>query len=216
MEINSNVPLRYGVLIHPSRSTMLNDEASYPYFTVSQGENKLVSLSKLNLDSIDHDENPCNDNDIESSMMCRVQKSNQMFVKEHNCTLPWMSNINLEVCQITEEINETDSVTIGDKAMYWEEKLLWNVKEDDCPEIPKCKRSIYKVDIKEGPKHEGSSHANVVIEFESPNVQNIVDTIAYDLQSLIGEVGGTLGLFLGLSTYSFVELIEYLMNKLFK
>ena len=41
------------------------------------------------------------------------------------------------------------------------------------------------------------------------------DTVAYYLQSLIGEVGGTLGLFLGLSTMSFIDFIEFIFRKLF-
>ena len=53
------------------------------------------------------------------------------------------------------------------------------------------------------------------IQLESPNVQTIKDQVAYDLQSLIGEVGGTLGLFLGLSTMSFIDFIEFIFRKLF-
>ena len=55
----------------------------------------------------------------------------------------------------------------------------------------------------------------VKIKFESSIVLNIVDYYTYDLQSLIGEVGGTLGLFMGLSIYSFVDFFEYVINKLF-
>ena len=53
------------------------------------------------------------------------------------------------------------------------------------------------------------------IQLESPNVQTIEDSIAYDLQSLIGEVGGTLGLFLGLSTMSFIDFILFILSKVF-
>lgn len=60
------------------------------------------------------------------------------------------------------------------------------------------------------------SQSRVKIQLENPYVQTIEDSIAYDLQSLIGEVWGTLGLFLGLSTYSFVEFLVLLINKIFK
>ena len=56
--------------------------------------------------------------------------------------------------------------------------------------------------------------ANVYIYLERETVQNVIDSYAYDLQSLIGEVGGTLGLFLGLSTYSVVEFVTYIIEKI--
>ena len=53
------------------------------------------------------------------------------------------------------------------------------------------------------------------IKLRNPNVLNIVDSYSYDIQSFIGEVGGTLGLFLGLSMFSIVEFIEYILRKLY-
>ena len=89
-----------------------------------------------------------------------------------------------------------------------------------CPQMPKCKRSIYKLSKEPNANNwYGSSMqdqpSNLKIQLESPNVQTIKDQVAYDLQSLIGEVGGTLGLFLGLSTMSFIDFIEFIFRKLF-
>ena len=53
------------------------------------------------------------------------------------------------------------------------------------------------------------------IRLENPNVLTIVDSYSYDIQSFVGEVGGTLGLFLGLSVFSFVEFAEYLLRKMY-
>ena len=58
------------------------------------------------------------------------------------------------------------------------------------------------------------SGSTLMIEMESTNVQSIVDSVAYDFQSFIGEVGGTLGLFLGLSMFSFVQFFEYIIRKI--
>ena len=65
-----------------------------------------------------------------------------------------------------------------------------------CPQMPKCKRSIYKLSKEPNANNwYGSSMqdrpSNLKIQLESPNVQTIKDQVAYDLQSLIGEVGGT-------------------------
>ena len=123
-----------------------------------------------------------------------------------------MENDLFDICPIAEYSKDNKSVTIGEKAEDWY-KQMWNVK--DCPAIPSCNRTIYKVEIqKDQDSNWAENKAYLKIQLESPNVQKIVDTYSYDLQSLIGEVGGTLGLFLGLSTYSFVEFIEYLIKKL--
>ena len=61
-------------------------------------------------------------------------------------------------------------------------------------------------------KNHGST---MIIKLESPNVKSVVDSFAYDLQSLIGEVGGTLGLCLGLSMISFVDFFEFIIRKFF-
>ena len=85
-----------------------------------------------------------------------------------------------------------------------------------CPQMPRCKRSVYKLAIKPNAYLAHSSTGSALkIQLESPNVQTIEDSVAYDVQSLIGEVGGTLGLFLGLSTMSFIDLFEFIFRKLF-
>ena len=78
--------------------------------------------------------------------------------------------------------------------------------------MPKCERSMYKTTMT---KDFHSSENDLVIRLENPNVLTIVDSYSYDIQSFVGEVGGTLGLFLGLSVFSFVEFAEYLLRKIY-
>ena len=59
------------------------------------------------------------------------------------------------------------------------------------------------------------SRSYLKIDLQNTYVQNVEDNIAYDFQSFIGEVGGTLGLFLGLSFVSFIEFTEFLIGKIF-
>ena len=46
-------------------------------------------------------------------------------------------------------------------------------------------------------------------------VEYHIDSISYDMQSLIGEIGGTLGLTIGLSFFSFAEWFTETLNYLF-
>ena len=49
------------------------------------------------------------------------------------------------------------------------------------------------------------------VNLSDPIVEYNIDAISYDLQSLVGEIGGTLGLTIGLSFLSFSEyLIQFM------
>jgi hypothetical protein len=52
------------------------------------------------------------------------------------------------------------------------------------------------------------------IQPASQNVVEINDTLSYDGQSFVGEVGGTLGLMLGLSFISVFDLVDMIYSTL--
>ena len=113
-----------------------------------------------------------------------------------------------ELCPI---IDKNRNQSYADIVATWYDNYLLNDK--DCPKMPKCKRSIYQMDLSTT-DHGNFEKSNLLIKLKNPNILTIVDEYSYDLQSFIGEVGGTLGLFLGLSMFSFIELIEYVLRKL--
>ena len=49
--------------------------------------------------------------------------------------------------------------------------------------------------------------SRVTVRFKSHLVENMEEVLTYDLQSLIGEVGGTMGMYLGASILSIVEVL---------
>ena len=52
------------------------------------------------------------------------------------------------------------------------------------------------------------STACISVSFTNPIAENIITESSYDVQSLIGEIGGTLGLFLGLSGLGLMEMMN--------
>ncbi len=78
-------------------------------------------------------------------------------------------------------------------------------------------RSLYSLET----KYQGnfskteSLFANVQLNLVKPEVTYIEDHEVYDLQSFIGEVGGTLGLMLGLSFSSVLDVMDLMAAKLF-
>ena len=60
--------------------------------------------------------------------------------------------------------------------------------------------------------------SDIRIEYNDPMVQYSTDYINYDMQSFIGEIGGFLGLTVGLSFYYicelFIDFFKYITGKL--
>ena len=68
-------PVRYMVLIHNSRETMVNDFVTDPYVTMGIREEKWILISKSNLKSIQTQENPCSKDDDKSIRTeCKLRK----------------------------------------------------------------------------------------------------------------------------------------------
>ena len=132
-----------------------------------------------------------------------------------NCTLPWTNDERYKLCPI---LDKNRNQSYFDIIKTWEE--YYSNETNGCPQVPKCRRTVYKMVTHPYPitpnyHGEHDTKAKLLIEMESSNVQTIQDSVAYDLQSLIGEVGGTLGLFLGLSAMSFVDLVGFIYRKAF-
>ena len=94
---------------------------------------------------------------------------------------------------------------------FWDlQKSLLQFK---CENLPRCKRSIYDASFEPSFEKPGVNKALVRIQLASSTVEFITDSYDYDLQSFIGEVGGTLGLLLGLSFLSVFDLFELFLQK---
>ena len=128
-----------------------------------------------------------------------------MIMTKFNCTLPWTTNERYKICPI---IDKNQNQTYADIVTTWHDNFVHH--EKNCPKMPKCKRFLYKMDLFSNDGY----YSSLSIKLTDPNILTIVDGYSYDLQSFIGEVGGTLGLFLGLSMFSIIECIEYVLRKL--
>ena len=87
---------------------------------------------------------------------------------------------------------------------------LYENTESECANYLPCKRSIYQ-DLLEKEPMSDDRKSKLTIRYSSPYIQVIKDSWSYDMQNFIGEVGGTLGLLLGLSFASVFDLLEHLL-----
>ena len=141
------------------------------------------------------------------------------LINKYNCTVPLTTDRLHMLCPIFDENRNYSFHEIFREAY---ESTFENRDTFMCPKDPKCKRSNYNVKKVETSKNLHRPNRQLVkdkskfiVQLASPEVQTIVDHYSYDFFSLIGETGGALGLFLGLSMLSFVEFVEYSFRKLY-
>ncbi len=69
-----------------------------------------------------------------------------------------------------------------------------------------CNKTDYKISFDRLP-HVDSRTSAVKIRFNTHLVEHVEEVLTYDEQSLIAEVGGTMGMYLGASALSIIEVL---------
>ena len=132
-------------------------------------------------------------------------------MEKYQCYLPWMRynasnnfNQDIKACQINGSHSYPDIIKDWTKSFE---------QATGCIHLPKCQRAMYKAQLQPSSYLGHSTNGSVLkIQFDSPSVMVIKDDEGYDFQSCLGEVGGTLGLFLGLSFLSIIDGIEFCLK----
>ena len=140
-------------------------------------------------------------------------QADDFLVSKFNCTAPWTNDSRYHICPIVDEKRYKSYAGMLRSSMVYA-----NSKKDSCPKEPKCKRSDYKIHeamSAGGQISELANKSTLLIQVQSCDVQQIVDSYSYSFSSFVGETGGALGLFLGISMLSIVEFIEYILRKIF-
>jgi hypothetical protein len=114
------------------------------------------------------------------------------------------------ICEFNEPNRE---LTLDELAIQW----TYNIKSNHtlkghCVGIPRCKRVIYDFTENTVFKEGSGTSSKFTLRLANQNIQYVTDSVGYDEQSFVGEVGGTLGLMLGLSFISIVDFFEYLLS----
>ena len=114
----------------------------------------------------------------------------------------------IRICTLKE-----GNYTVADFSGIWNKIKIdtRNASKEECPLIKRCKRANYEIFENFQPGGEG--YSDLILEPLDSTVQYVKDDIAYDTQNFIGEVGGTLGLMLGLSFISVIDFIQYVVYK---
>ena len=179
------------------------------------GKRKFVRFEKIKINALSTDDYPCETSKNYSGQHCRTLHNENAFIKKVGCRLPFMEQL------MTKNDNQTQSrictlnegnVTVKDFFNIW--KDLKTEEIGNCPLIKRCQRAVYKL-YENFESLESNDSSQLILKPLDSTVQYIKDDYAYDTQSFIGEVGGTLGLMLGLSFISIFDFIDVLIQKFF-
>ena len=206
---------KYELIIHDRFEDRFDAFQRNPMITIEKKNSYDLKISKTVIEKLNREERKCIEEQYYGFEKCTHIKTAQKFIDKFNCTLPWMANS-------YEFIQDHNSCELGsddgfDFIHFVNESLnMHESVQKDCPKYLPCKRSIYEDQMTQKSINEDSNTtmSRFILRFSSPYIQVIQDSWSYDEQSFIGEVGGTLGLFLGFSFSSLFDLLEYFLNKL--
>ena len=129
---------------------------------------------------------------------CLADTATKLMLKETNCTVPWIQNKS-KICTATENIKM--ALKLFNDNIYNQKRI--------------CKRPCETVEIRLNPPVE--MYASFVKSLDLVFKDTIKVTEEYFLQnelSLFGNIGGYLGLSVGLSILNLRDLIGYLLERL--
>lgn len=131
------------------------------------------------------------------------------FVDIFGCRLPFMDQLKINQSQLCSDVSK-----VLEYQKEWN-KIKQNVIEEEvCPMIKRCKRSMIKISESLHAEKAKMNTSDIYIKIIDPTLQLITDSYSYDGQSFIGDIGGTLGLLLGYSFMSAVDLIEFIWSRI--
>ena len=178
-----------------SWKTQVNNRKSYSM------QFKIQNLVVLN--RRDKSSNPCSENwnnydeTIMGNLMTRI-----------GCHPPhWKTNLNLPNCSTKEEMKQFYNLDISDQ-------------DPPCKNIQKCFYAYEELDylvsswFDEQSQETNQTFFNVFIEFTDNYFMEIQHVRSFDMQSLIGNSGGYLGLFTGYALLQLPNLLHFLFKYL--
>ena len=124
----------------------------------------------------------------------------------------YIENFNCNIIFITDGLNMTNDYEYCNVSIHVHFKehfrRMYNDNLKQCPSSQGCTHIEYQLFTSQSrPWPNVHLPTAIRINFYKPIVEYQIEEISYDLQSLIGEVGGTLGLTVGLSFLSIFEWI---------
>ena len=154
-----------------------------------------------------------------TQLACFGQKKFLAVAEKYSCNPQvFFSGPHLKVLEIYHDLPPCEDAIVSEIF----KDILFNETTDPeffkiCNSKHACHQDKYKLSEKMAHKSNfPADKIQMIFTIKDPAVTHYDSTINYDDQSLVGEVGGTIGLTLGLSFLSLAELLAWIINKYYK
>ena len=183
---------------------------------------QVLTVKRTEFNKVNKETSPCEMSASYSESECYKKAFVKFLIMKSGCFVPeitgYIPAINYPVCRNTSMYKEFS---------YWK-KILENPFDYPVPEElekdrnkcnPRCHRILYDVDWKNGRQSLGrdnSSNILIYMSGEGMMYMKVDEYFSLTLDMLVSDIGGTLGLFLGVSGLSFLSLFANFYDKLMK
>ena len=174
----------------------------------SMTKDKIFKLSKKVVNSISTRKFPCQKY---AKTTCILRHMNTFYHEKYQCQIVFIRDY-IDMKSLKQHCNI--SVHLEFNQTYPELFLKYS---STCISSQGCIQTNYIIDSSEDFKAKYGLHSSTIkISINKPIVEYYIEEISYDFQSLVGEVGGTLGLTVGLSFLSISDWTMTLIKSYFK
>ena len=125
-------------------------------------------------------------------------ESYEKLIKDFNCKISF-----LNFGQHLKEFLEMDLLECNQTVVRNAIDLFVDTKDTNCLSQPVCHKTKFSLSLREFERKD-DNFSTFTIAFQDSEIEHHVTRISYDIFSLIGEIGGVLGLTLGLSVFSII------------
>ncbi|KAK9887937.1 hypothetical protein WA026_000237 [Henosepilachna vigintioctopunctata] len=175
--------------------------------SLEAGELLYAALDIKVFHTVDRSNDHCESNENYSQSKCIRNCLHNKIMEEFNCSLPWLKGDKIYPrCNNSEVIDDITS-TINNKRTEY-------ISTCNCP--VSCHLYFYCQKIVKRKPYDVRKRSLLSLYYDSSIVTVVQEAVSYNWYSLIADLGGSLGLFLGLSVIGFIEIIEACFSFLFK
>ncbi|XP_045477228.1 acid-sensing ion channel 4-A [Harmonia axyridis] len=201
----------FNIFLHHS-SEFITDQSeqmeTYSQFIfIESGEAVQLNIEVKEFHMVDHPDERCVSTSNYSQSRCFEECMHDKLMKEFLCSLPWMKgNLIFPSCNDSEVIDKMNNVLNSKRKSFSE--------DCDCPKS--CHLHLYLPKVLQRKTVTSSPFSLLYLGYTSNIVSVVEQVVSYDWSSFIGDLGGSLGLFLGLSVIGLIEVIEMFLRLIFK
>lgn len=197
--------LLWKALLHDKRLAPTFDAMTLGVILVTNTATRLTYLQK-EFQYLNTTRNPCVT--IEELNKCRLECYTNYILQGSSCKDPSMKIFNLPLCNNSKDFRK----------IYSHPRVFnFKYRSGMCkPCTRSCNETVFEVHVDNSIPQNGNISSIININPASTEIFVTTENYAYDFQALFCDIGGALGLYLGISMLTIVEILDLLCQFMFR